>query len=66
MFVVMDSLEKTSEKCLHSQLWHACVGARDVHGLDKIYSLRSILDDLVDSDTRTYAYVLSLISSILY
>jgi len=32
----------------------------------QIYSLRLILDDLVDSDTRTNAYVLSLISSILY
>jgi len=30
------------------------------------YSLRLILDDLVDSDTHTDAYVLSLISSILY
>ncbi|CAK8573169.1 unnamed protein product [Lathyrus sativus] len=27
MFVVMDSMEKTSEKCLDSQLWHACAGA---------------------------------------
>jgi hypothetical protein len=30
------------------------------------YSIRSILDDLIDSDTRNNAYVLSLISSILY
>ncbi|CAJ2629613.1 unnamed protein product [Trifolium pratense] len=27
MFVVMDSMEKTTEKCLDSQLWHACAGA---------------------------------------
>jgi len=32
----------------------------------KKYILRPILDDLVDSDTCIHAYVLSLISSILY
>jgi len=33
---------------------------------DKCYSLCPLLDDLIDSDTRINAYVLSLISSILY
>jgi len=33
---------------------------------DKYYSICLILDDLVDSDTHTNAYILSLISSILY
>ncbi|XP_061347086.1 auxin response factor 18-like [Gastrolobium bilobum] len=27
MFVVMDSMEKSTERCLDSQLWHACAGA---------------------------------------